>query len=32
MECGLELIKQADQIFPDDGHALAWALANLPEA
>lgn len=27
IECDLELIKQADQIFPDDGHALAWALA-----
>lgn len=26
IECGLELIKQADQIFPDDGHALSWAL------
>lgn len=28
IECGLELIKQADQIFPDDGHALAWALTQ----
>lgn len=27
IECGLELVAQTDGIFPDNGHALAWAFA-----
>lgn len=27
IECGLELVTQTDGIFPDNGHALAWAFA-----
>lgn len=31
-ECELELITESDHLFADAGHAIAWALANLPEA
>nr|WP_288767468.1 hypothetical protein [uncultured Varibaculum sp.] len=31
-ECELELIAKSDHLFADAGHAIAWALANLPEA
>lgn len=31
-ECELELIAESDHLFADAGHAIAWALANLPEA
>ncbi|HAT1197531.1 TPA: hypothetical protein I8V49_002792, partial [Corynebacterium striatum] len=26
----LELIAEADQLFDDAGHAIAWALAQIP--
>ena len=29
-ECALELIADADQLFDDAGHAIAWALAQIP--
>ena len=31
-ECELELIAKSAPLFADAGHAIAWALANLPEA
>lgn len=31
-ECELELIAKSDHLFADAGHAIAWALANLPQA
>ena len=31
-ECELELIVESAHLFADAGHAIAWALANLPKA
>lgn len=28
-ECALELIVQADHLFADAGHAIAWALTRI---
>ena len=28
MECALTLEAEADELFEDTGHAIAWALAN----
>ncbi|CAB0518282.1 hypothetical protein BSR28_00125 [Boudabousia liubingyangii] len=29
-ECVLDLVAEADQLFDDAGHAIAWALAQIP--
>lgn len=28
-ECALELVTEADHLFEDAGHAIAWALAHM---
>ena len=28
IECRLQLIRKADQTFPDGGHAIAWCMAQ----
>lgn len=28
-ECALELVTQADHLFTDAGHAIAWALTRI---
>ena len=28
-DCALELIAEADELFIDSGHAIAWALAQI---
>ena len=28
-ECALELIAEADHLFADAGHAIAWALTQI---
>lgn len=31
-ECALELVVEADRLFEDAGHAIAWTLENVAEA
>ncbi|VEI13858.1 Uncharacterised protein [Trueperella bialowiezensis] len=28
-ECGLELVTEADHLFADAGHAIAWTLTHI---